>query len=207
MHSASESCPRFHGFQKIDILPCLSRGIGGTKDITDYGDGIGARLKDFYGAVQRDSADGHDRFTRKRPDAADEFRADNRIGIGFRGRGEDRPDSNVVGGACRGLLKLLEVVRGDANQLPGANDRACFFNAQVFLSYVDTVRTRKGRNVGAVVHNEGDTLWNQSRRELLGVLEKSARGRGLMPVLKQADTGIGQSQGAFCFGNGKQRSV
>ena len=93
-------------------------------------------------------------------------------GIGIRlGRCcENRADGDVVGGALRGSLELLEVVRRCTDDFV-ADDRASGFNAEVVLADVYARGERDCGYVGAVVDDERDSLWLERGSELLGDAE------------------------------------
>src|SRR5216683_1296384 len=73
----------FRRSENVEVLHRTLATIGGAEDIADDSNAVGAGFDDGGGGVQRDAADGHDRFLCERADLADQFGADYRIRIGF----------------------------------------------------------------------------------------------------------------------------
>jgi hypothetical protein len=72
---------------------------------------------------------------------------------------------------------------------------------------MNTVSFCSQRNIGPVIHDKGHTLRDQQQRKPFRGCQDFARGRLLVPVLQQPDTGSSKFISALCFGNGKQCCV
>ncbi len=159
------------GSQKFDIVPRPLPRIGREENITDDRNGIGARFQDFSGPLQRDASDGHNWLVRQRPNPANQFDSNHWIRVGFGGRGEHRSDGDIISGRGSSFLELIQVVRRNAQQFPRPYHRTRCFRSQILLSDVDAARFRGRRDIGPVIHNKCDTLWNQQRRKPLRAFE------------------------------------
>ncbi len=149
------------GFQEFDILPRSLPRIACQENITENRDGIGARLNDFSGPRQRDSADGHDRFVGQRPNPANQFDSNHGIRVGLGRRGKHRPYRDIISGRGGSVLELIQVVRRNTQQFPCPNHRTRCFYSQILLPDVNAARFRSRSDIGAVIHHKCDTQRNQ----------------------------------------------
>jgi hypothetical protein len=98
-------------------------------------------------------------------------------------------------------------VRRDADPFARSNHLPGGLGRQILLAHVNPSGIHRGSDIGAVVYQKREALGNQLGAEPAGRFEKFARRRALVPVLEQADSGIGELLGAICFRNGNQCCV
>ena len=163
-------------------LPRLCPGFSGFQDVADHRHGIRSRFNHFRRALQRDSANGHDRFPCLLPNAAQQFQSHNRIGIHFAVGREDRAHGNIIRRTGRRLLKLFEVVRRNPNPPFRAHHFARLLHAEIFLSYVHAVGAGQPRNIRPVVHKKGAV--RRSRRIRNGAQSPSRNSRAAACLLR-----------------------
>src|SRR5580693_2775153 len=105
----------FRGFKCPDVLPRMLPWIGRAQNPTNYSNRVGARFDNRCRTLQRDSADGDNGLIRKRTHFAQEIQADNGIRIGLARCTENRSNGNVIRRTRRRTLKLIEIMRRNAD--------------------------------------------------------------------------------------------
>ena len=97
---------------------------------------------------------------------------------------KDRAVGDVVGRAGVGLLQLLEVVGGDAENAVRTNHGAGTVCRQVVLPNMHTLVTGGDADVGAIVHDEGDVIAEDSA-QFAGMAEHLAGVAYFVAILQQ----------------------
>ncbi len=108
---------------------------------------------DVRGPLERDAADGHDRLATARRIPHEIQAAGSVPGI-FRRREKHGPDGDVAGFAAECLVDLIAVVRRDADNRVGPDNRPHGSDGEIRLADVDTVGAGQPRDVGAIVDDD-----------------------------------------------------
>src|SRR2546422_356881 len=139
--------------------------------------------------VVRDAADPYE----GNADLAAEFpdqRGTHQLEVGLGRRREHRADGDVVGAVGARGLRLLDAVRGNAEQHAGAQQRARGTRGQVVLAQVDAVGADGHREVHAVVHDECDARAAAPLSQSAGHRQDPARGPVLLAQLDHAAAAV-----------------
>ncbi len=138
-------------------LQCSGRGFGirCCTDRPDYGDPLRARGEDLRKIRLADAADTEAREAHLLAHGPDQLEADAAV-LRLGGRGENRPDPDIIRPLLLCGQRLLQAVGGFANEPPRPEQLPGRLHREVLLPQMHAVRAHRAGDIRPVIDEERD---------------------------------------------------
>src|ERR1700680_2342193 len=127
--------------RKRKKLPCALCRVPRGQQIPGHCKRIRSGAKDFFGTIESDSSDGHQRLACQSPCFTNEFRSYHGVGLRFCNRGENGADRDIVRRGRLGFAHLLECMRGNTHAGIAPAHCAGLFGGKVLLADMHAIGT------------------------------------------------------------------